>query len=88
MRKFSEFFITALLSASLAPSQQAGPSRKPDVPYVPTTEAAVKATRNGYYYYFGSIRLLRWIVPEHKFDGLLAMAERTHRTCTDALFDP
>ena len=43
MRRFSEFFITALLSASLAPAQQAGPSRKPDVPYVPTTETAVKA---------------------------------------------
>jgi SAM-dependent methyltransferase len=43
MRRFSGFFITALLSASLALSQQAGPSRKPDVPYVPTTETAVKA---------------------------------------------
>ena len=43
MRRFSAFFITASLSASPALSQQAGPSRKPDVPYVPTTETAVKA---------------------------------------------
>jgi SAM-dependent methyltransferase len=43
MRRFSEFFITVLLNASLALSQQAAPSRKPDVPYVPTTETAVKA---------------------------------------------
>jgi len=32
-----------LLSASLALAQKAGPSRKPDVPYIPTTETAVKA---------------------------------------------
>src|SRR5690242_4522703 len=43
MLRFSAFFIMALLSASPALSQQNGPSRKPDVPYVPTTETAVKA---------------------------------------------
>jgi SAM-dependent methyltransferase len=37
------FLITALLSASLAAAQKAGPSREPDVPYIPTTETAVKA---------------------------------------------
>jgi SAM-dependent methyltransferase len=32
-----------VLSASLALAQKAGPSREPDVPYIPTTETAVKA---------------------------------------------
>lgn len=32
-----------LLSASLVVAQKAGPSREPDVPYIPTTETAVKA---------------------------------------------
>jgi SAM-dependent methyltransferase len=31
------------LTASLAVAQKAGPSREPDVPYIPTTETAVKA---------------------------------------------
>jgi SAM-dependent methyltransferase len=31
------------LIASLAVAQKAGPSREPDVPYIPTTETAVKA---------------------------------------------
>jgi SAM-dependent methyltransferase len=31
------------LTASLALAQKAGPSREPDVPYIPTTEIAVKA---------------------------------------------
>ncbi len=35
--------VTALLSASLALAQNAGAGREPDVPYVPTTETAVKA---------------------------------------------
>jgi len=33
----------ALLSLSLAFAQKTGPSRKPDVPYIPTTDTAVKA---------------------------------------------
>jgi SAM-dependent methyltransferase len=43
MRCSSAFLITALLSASLARAQNAGATHKPDVPYVPTTETAVKA---------------------------------------------
>ena len=43
MRKSTGFFLAALLSASLVLAQKAGPSRKPDVPYIPTTETAVKA---------------------------------------------
>jgi len=36
-------FATILLSASLGLAQKSGPSREPDVPYIPTTETAVKA---------------------------------------------
>src|SRR5665213_1222099 len=43
MRRSFGFLLTFLLSASLALGQKAGPSRKPDVPYIPTTETAVKA---------------------------------------------
>jgi SAM-dependent methyltransferase len=43
MRRFSGFFLTVLFSVSFALAQKAGPSRKPDVPYIPTTETAVKA---------------------------------------------
>jgi SAM-dependent methyltransferase len=43
MRRCSGLVITALLGASLALAQDAGTSRKPDVPYVPTTGTAVKA---------------------------------------------
>ena len=43
MQRFFGFLASVLLSASLAPAQKAGPSRKPDVPYIPTTETAVKA---------------------------------------------
>lgn len=38
--------ITRVLSASLAFAQKAGPSREPDVPFIPTTEIAVKAMLN------------------------------------------
>jgi len=37
------FLLTVILSVSLALAQNAGPSRKPDVPYIPTTDTAVKA---------------------------------------------
>ncbi len=37
------FFPTVLLSASLALAQEAGRTRELDVPYIPTTETAVKA---------------------------------------------
>jgi SAM-dependent methyltransferase len=43
LRRSSGFLMTALLGASLALAQSAGTSREPDVPYVPTTETAVKA---------------------------------------------
>lgn len=43
MRRSFGFLLTVLLSASLALAQKAGSSRKPDVPYIPTTETAVKA---------------------------------------------
>jgi len=41
-RSFGILF-AALLSASLASTQKTAPSREPDVPYIPTTETAVKA---------------------------------------------
>jgi SAM-dependent methyltransferase len=43
MQRSFDFFFTALLSASLALAQKAGPSREPDVPYIPTTATAVTA---------------------------------------------
>jgi SAM-dependent methyltransferase len=43
MRRSFGFFLTVLLNASLALAQKAGPTRAPDVPYIPTTETAVKA---------------------------------------------
>ena len=43
MRRSFGFFLTVLLSATLAFAQKAGPSRARDVPYIPTTETAVKA---------------------------------------------
>lgn len=43
MRTSFGFIVAAVLSVSLALAQKAGPSRKPDVPYIPTTETAVKA---------------------------------------------
>ena len=43
MQRSLGFLVTFLLSASLALAQKAGPSREPDVPYIPTTEIAVKA---------------------------------------------
>ena len=43
MRRSFGFLIATLLSASLALAQKAGPSHKPDVPYIPTTETAVRA---------------------------------------------
>jgi SAM-dependent methyltransferase len=43
MRRSFGFLFTVLMNASLALAQNAGPSRKPDVPYIPTTETAVKA---------------------------------------------
>jgi SAM-dependent methyltransferase len=43
MRRSFGFLLTVLLSASLALAQKASPSRKPDVPYIPTTDTAVKA---------------------------------------------
>ncbi len=43
MRRSIGFLLAVLLSASLAFAQKAAPSRKPDVPFIPTTETAVKA---------------------------------------------
>src|SRR5579872_820298 len=43
MQKSVGFLPTVLLIASLALAQKAGPSRKPDVPYIPTTDTAVQA---------------------------------------------
>lgn len=43
MRISFGFIVAAALSTSLALAQKAGPSRKPDVPYIPTTGTAVKA---------------------------------------------
>jgi SAM-dependent methyltransferase len=43
MRKSFGFLLTFLLSASHALGQNAGRSRKPDVPYIPTTDTAVQA---------------------------------------------
>jgi SAM-dependent methyltransferase len=43
MRSSCAFFIAALLAASLGDAQNPSTSREPDVPYVPTTETAVKA---------------------------------------------
>jgi SAM-dependent methyltransferase len=43
MRRSAGFLITAWLGVSLVLAQNAGTSREPDVPYVPTTETAVKA---------------------------------------------
>jgi ribosomal protein L11 methylase PrmA len=43
MRTSFGFVVAAVLSVSLAFAQKAGSSRKPDVPYIPTTETAVKA---------------------------------------------
>ncbi|MEO8049367.1 MAG: class I SAM-dependent methyltransferase [Acidobacteriota bacterium] len=43
MRRFFGFLLTTFLGASLALAQPSGLSRKPDVPYVPTTDTAVKA---------------------------------------------
>jgi len=37
------FLLTVLVSATLALAQKAAPSREPDVPYIPTTQTAVKA---------------------------------------------
>jgi len=42
LRPFS-VLAAVCLTASLAVAQKAGPSREPDVPYIPTTETAVKA---------------------------------------------
>jgi ribosomal protein L11 methylase PrmA len=42
-RHSSRLFFTVLLSASLAFAQATGSSREPDVPYVPSTDTAVKA---------------------------------------------
>jgi SAM-dependent methyltransferase len=43
MPSSSGFLVSVLMTASVVFSQQPGPSRKLDVPYVPTTETAVKA---------------------------------------------
>jgi SAM-dependent methyltransferase len=43
MQRSFGFLLAALLGASVALAQKTGPSRKPDVPYIPTTETAVKA---------------------------------------------
>ncbi len=43
MRRLFGFLLTTFLGGSLALAQPGGPSRKPDVPYVPTTETVVKA---------------------------------------------
>lgn len=43
MQSSRGFFPTVLLSASLALAQEAGRTRELDVPYIPTTETAVKA---------------------------------------------
>jgi methylase of polypeptide subunit release factors len=42
-RRSSVFLITVLMGASLAFAQDAAASREPDVPYIPSTETAVKA---------------------------------------------
>ena len=42
MQRSSSLVIAAFLGSSLALAQNAGTSREPDVPYVPTTETAVK----------------------------------------------
>jgi SAM-dependent methyltransferase len=43
MQRSLSFFLAVLLSASLTAAQKAGALREPDVPYIPTTETAVKA---------------------------------------------
>jgi SAM-dependent methyltransferase len=43
MWRSSGIILAAFLVSSLAPAQNAGTFREPDVPYVPTTETAVKA---------------------------------------------
>jgi SAM-dependent methyltransferase len=43
MQRSHGYLVAALVSTSLALAQKAGPSREPDVPYIPTTETAVKA---------------------------------------------
>jgi len=43
MRISLGFIVVAVLSVSPALAQKAGPSREPDVPYIPTTEIAVQA---------------------------------------------
>jgi len=43
MQRCFSFFLTVLLGAPPAVAQKAGPSREPDVPYIPTTETAVRA---------------------------------------------
>ena len=43
MRKSARLLTAALWSVSLAPAQTAGTSHKLDVPYIPTTDTAVKA---------------------------------------------
>lgn len=43
MRMSFGFLFPLLLSASFALAQKASPSRKPDVPYIPTTDTAVNA---------------------------------------------
>ncbi len=43
MRRSFGLLPAALLAAAFALAQNAGPAREPDVPYVPTTETAVKA---------------------------------------------
>ena len=43
MRRSFGLVPAALLAAAFALAQNAGPAREPDVPYVPTTETAVKA---------------------------------------------
>jgi hypothetical protein len=48
MRSSCGFFITALLGASLGHAQNPSTSREPDVPYVPTTETAVKGASEAY----------------------------------------
>lgn len=39
----NSYLVVAALSAAMAAAQSAAPRREPDVPYVPTTEAAVEA---------------------------------------------
>jgi SAM-dependent methyltransferase len=43
MRRPIHILLTASLSAALVLAQKASPSREPDVPFIPTTETAVKA---------------------------------------------